>query len=240
MNSTFGDPGSARSGRGHAGLDSSVVRPITPGKAVPGSYSLSGMIGISHRVERVWRVQRREPVSSTRSLERRIECHHRLVRTGANHPSRVNSNSGQTTLTAARGTRADQVKDAWQDFYDREVLARRCSARVFWLSQAIRRAIERVPPACARPAAAATTSATRITRSWVRRSHAMRAATRTTIAARTAFCRPLAFWRLKRRTGRVGRSHGVPGGTATHRTVRSVITRVTSLSLGRAGSPPTK
>lgn len=109
----------------------------------------------------------------------------------ANHPSRVNPDSGQTTLTAARGTRADQVKDAWKDFYDREVLARRCSARICCLSQASRRAIERVPPACARPAAAATTSATRITRSWVRRSHAMRAATLTTIAARIAFCRPL-------------------------------------------------
>src|ERR1700733_4850214 len=44
MNSTFGEPASARSGRGQAGLDSSVVRPITPGNAVPGSYSFSGMI----------------------------------------------------------------------------------------------------------------------------------------------------------------------------------------------------
>lgn len=92
---------------------------------------------------------------------------------------------------------ARAVLRADANFYDREVLARRCSARVFCLSQAIRRAIERAPPACARPAAAATTSATSITRSWVRRSRAMRAAARTTIAARIAFCRPLAFGNLR-------------------------------------------
>src|SRR6185436_3231672 len=40
MNSTLGDPGFARSGRGHAGDDSPIVRPITPGNALPGSYSL--------------------------------------------------------------------------------------------------------------------------------------------------------------------------------------------------------
>src|ERR1700733_3377660 len=54
MNSTFGEPASARSGRGHAGLDSSVVRPITPGNAVPGSYSFSGMIEDLPSVERSW------------------------------------------------------------------------------------------------------------------------------------------------------------------------------------------
>src|ERR1039457_2091800 len=41
MNSTFGAPGAARSGRGHAGVDSCAVRPITPGNAWPGSYSVS-------------------------------------------------------------------------------------------------------------------------------------------------------------------------------------------------------
>src|SRR4029079_18907410 len=40
MNSTLGDPGLARSGRGQAGDDSPTVRPITPGNAVPASYSL--------------------------------------------------------------------------------------------------------------------------------------------------------------------------------------------------------
>src|SRR5689334_16407660 len=40
MNSTLGDPGFARSGFGQAGDDSPIVRPITPGNAVPGSYSL--------------------------------------------------------------------------------------------------------------------------------------------------------------------------------------------------------
>jgi hypothetical protein len=40
---TFGDPGAARTGWGHAGLETSVVRPITPGNTVPGSYSLSAI-----------------------------------------------------------------------------------------------------------------------------------------------------------------------------------------------------
>ena len=44
MNSTFGEPGVCPQRPGHAGLDSSVVRPITPGNAVPGSYSFSGII----------------------------------------------------------------------------------------------------------------------------------------------------------------------------------------------------
>ena len=37
MNSTFGRPASARTGAGQAGLDSSAVRPITPGNPVAGS-----------------------------------------------------------------------------------------------------------------------------------------------------------------------------------------------------------
>src|SRR5208283_1514318 len=41
MNSTLGAPSPARSGSGQAGDDTSNVRPITPGKAVPGLYSLS-------------------------------------------------------------------------------------------------------------------------------------------------------------------------------------------------------
>src|SRR5690242_21382884 len=43
MTSTFGAPGTARSGRGHAGLDASTVRPITPGNPVPGLYSVSAI-----------------------------------------------------------------------------------------------------------------------------------------------------------------------------------------------------
>src|ERR1039458_5766978 len=38
---TFGAPGVARTGYGQAGLDWSVVRPITPGNAAPGLYSIS-------------------------------------------------------------------------------------------------------------------------------------------------------------------------------------------------------
>jgi hypothetical protein len=39
MNRTFGAPFLARVSAGHAGLDSSAVRPITPGNVAPGSYS---------------------------------------------------------------------------------------------------------------------------------------------------------------------------------------------------------
>src|SRR5947209_1690126 len=45
MKSTLGAPSRVRSGSGHAGLDSSVVRPIRPGNAVPGLYSSSDMVG---------------------------------------------------------------------------------------------------------------------------------------------------------------------------------------------------
>src|SRR5215467_9477725 len=44
MKSTFGAPSLARLGAGHAGLETSNVRPITPGKACPGLYSLSDMM----------------------------------------------------------------------------------------------------------------------------------------------------------------------------------------------------
>ena len=40
MKSTFGAPGLARTGAGHAGCDSPMVRPMTPGNVVPGLYSL--------------------------------------------------------------------------------------------------------------------------------------------------------------------------------------------------------
>jgi hypothetical protein len=39
MNITFGAPGFARSGAGHAGVDSAIVLPRFPGNAVPGLYS---------------------------------------------------------------------------------------------------------------------------------------------------------------------------------------------------------
>src|SRR5215475_9223563 len=41
MNSTLGAPGFARTGAGHAGEDSPIVRPMRPGNVVPGLYSLS-------------------------------------------------------------------------------------------------------------------------------------------------------------------------------------------------------
>ena len=40
--STLGAPLRARGGAGQAGLDSSAVRPITPGKAAPSGYSTMG------------------------------------------------------------------------------------------------------------------------------------------------------------------------------------------------------
>src|SRR5262249_48379538 len=44
MNSTFGAPSRARFGAGHAGFETSKVRPITPGKAWPDLYSLSVIV----------------------------------------------------------------------------------------------------------------------------------------------------------------------------------------------------
>src|SRR5260370_25460209 len=41
MNRTLGAPCFARKGSGHAGVDSSAVREITPGNAVPGLYSVN-------------------------------------------------------------------------------------------------------------------------------------------------------------------------------------------------------
>jgi hypothetical protein len=38
---TFGAPSRARSGLGHAGVDTSGVRPITPENAAPDSYSFN-------------------------------------------------------------------------------------------------------------------------------------------------------------------------------------------------------
>src|SRR5215510_9254919 len=39
MNTTLGAPGLARTGAGHAGEDSPMVRPMRPGNVVPGLYS---------------------------------------------------------------------------------------------------------------------------------------------------------------------------------------------------------
>src|SRR5712691_6793303 len=49
---TFGEPGVARTGCGQAGDDWSVVRPIVPGNAVPGLYSINP-IGAPHGVARL-------------------------------------------------------------------------------------------------------------------------------------------------------------------------------------------
>src|SRR4029450_9386021 len=43
MTTTFGASGIARTGCGHAGLDSSAVLPITPENALPGLYSLNAI-----------------------------------------------------------------------------------------------------------------------------------------------------------------------------------------------------
>ena len=58
MNSTFGDPRSARKGRGHAGRDSSVVRPITPVNPVTGSYSSTDIPTSPHLARYVYRPAR--------------------------------------------------------------------------------------------------------------------------------------------------------------------------------------
>ena len=41
MKTTFGAASGARFGLGHAGVDSPIVRPMTPGNVVPGVYSVS-------------------------------------------------------------------------------------------------------------------------------------------------------------------------------------------------------
>src|ERR1700761_9278177 len=97
MISTFAAPASARSGRGHAGLDSSVVRPITPENAVPGSYSFSGMIEVSHRVERSWPVQDMNGVLDDGSWAAGRALIVTFCEEGADHPSWMISRSGQTT-----------------------------------------------------------------------------------------------------------------------------------------------
>src|SRR5436305_1878745 len=43
MNITFGAPFGARTATGHAGVDSSAVRPMTPGNDVPAGYSFNGI-----------------------------------------------------------------------------------------------------------------------------------------------------------------------------------------------------
>jgi hypothetical protein len=43
MKRTFGAPSFARLGSGHAGCETSAVRPITPGNVVPGLYSFSAI-----------------------------------------------------------------------------------------------------------------------------------------------------------------------------------------------------
>src|SRR5262245_47987170 len=47
MNNTFGDPGFARTGEGHAGEDSPIVRPMRPGNVVPGGYSFSSAFAVA-------------------------------------------------------------------------------------------------------------------------------------------------------------------------------------------------
>jgi hypothetical protein len=46
MKSTLGEPSFARSGRGQAGLDSPMVRPMRPGKAVPALYSTIALFAL--------------------------------------------------------------------------------------------------------------------------------------------------------------------------------------------------
>src|ERR1044071_6549965 len=76
MKRTLGEPGLARIGRGHAGVDSSTVRPRTPGNAEPRSYSLSGIavlfrlhVGAQH-LRSVTRDAARQPGPKTYGLDR--------------------------------------------------------------------------------------------------------------------------------------------------------------------------
>src|SRR5262245_11197854 len=127
MNSTFGAPSRARLGAGHAGSDTSKVRPITPEKAWPGLYSLSDITiaSFSHdaaepqvarrRVDRL-RHPRRRPVTPAiiRRAEVRAAFHHfpwnfyvRLGRIKTRFPLAALRIRARRRLAAARSLETD-------------------------------------------------------------------------------------------------------------------------------------
>src|SRR5690242_15563796 len=59
MNRTFGAPAFARSGAGQAGVDSAIVRPRIPGKAVPGLYSRNAIDSLPYEDCSITSVPRR-------------------------------------------------------------------------------------------------------------------------------------------------------------------------------------
>src|SRR6266496_1802114 len=73
MNSTLGTPSLARMGSGQAGLDWSIVSPMTPGNVVPGLYSLSAMC-FSYLVTDVLRDKRDACCFTTPCLFLQLNC----------------------------------------------------------------------------------------------------------------------------------------------------------------------
>src|SRR4051812_23218932 len=87
MKMTFDAPVLARTGSGQAGSDSPIVRPMTPGKAVPRGYSLIAMcpprqppqLGVAAE-RREWAVDGKDP---ERQLARNVSVSSRATRASA-------------------------------------------------------------------------------------------------------------------------------------------------------------
>ena len=114
MNSTFGAPFGARTGAGHAGVDSSAVRPITPGKAVPDGYSFSGISTLlfADHVARASRCRTRPRIT-----RQGLDAASRRGATGARRrPPKANRQApGRSAQDATTADMADQVSIAAAD-----------------------------------------------------------------------------------------------------------------------------
>ncbi len=81
ITTTLGDPAGARFGAGHAGDDSSSVRPITPGKSSPGSYSINPSFPIAPILPSATKSIRCRPVDPV-ALASPVWCRARIRATG--------------------------------------------------------------------------------------------------------------------------------------------------------------
>src|SRR5664279_3254675 len=108
MVNTFGAPAAARTCAGHAGEDSSVVRPITPGKASPAGYS---MIAILVSVSSGTRLRGRRLPDHGHSTPHHPGVVPTLGPDGARarHPVRVRNASRRTHGSPPRPTPQDRL-----------------------------------------------------------------------------------------------------------------------------------
>src|SRR5262245_32364960 len=117
MKRMFGAPSRARMGAGHAGWDTSNVRPITPGNAWPDLYSLSAMgVSVVERVAGgcdpgvVCEGSENDPV-----LLRRSSGYHGILRAGGTRgggiaPRSRTRRGGECAESARRRTLARQAR----------------------------------------------------------------------------------------------------------------------------------